>query len=82
MSKLGADWSNPKYGTEKEKPVRFREKLEPRNTNYNETVRANNRRLDKGKPTKKFPHGKVSSQTWHGKTASKKSQTKKRVTKR
>ena len=51
------------------KKERFIEKMEPRNTNYNETVRANNRRMDRGQPTKAFPRGKVASQTWRGKKA-------------
>ena len=46
------------------KTERFIEKWEPRNTNYNETVRANNRRMDSGQPTKAFPRGKVASQAW------------------
>jgi hypothetical protein len=36
----------------------------PRNTNYNETVRANNKRYDRGESGKTLPRGKVADKTW------------------
>jgi hypothetical protein len=45
------------------------EKDGPRNTNYNETVRANNKRYDSGAPGKTLPRGKVADQTWRKKKA-------------
>ena len=40
------------------------EKIGPRNSNYNETVRANNNRYDRGQPGKTLPRGKVADKTW------------------
>jgi hypothetical protein len=40
------------------------EKIGPANTRYNETVRANNKRSDAGKPMKNLPRGKAGDRTW------------------
>jgi hypothetical protein len=43
---------------------RYLEKMEPRNTRYNETVRADNKRMDRGEKTKPLPRGKRASLPW------------------
>ena len=45
------------------------EKIGPRNTRYNETVRANNKRVKRGqlKSIKKFPRGKAGDKIWKAK---------------
>ena len=51
------------------KDDRFLEKIGPRNTRYNETVRANNKRVKRGqlKSIKKFPRGKAGDKIWKAK---------------
>lgn len=40
------------------------EYMEPRNTVRNETVRANNKRIDRGEKLKRIPKGRAGTKTW------------------
>jgi hypothetical protein len=46
---------------------RYKEKAAPRNTVYNETVRADNKRMDRGQATKPLPRGKAGDKIWRKK---------------
>ena len=50
--------------------MRYKEKAAPRNTVYNETVRADNKRMDRGQATKPLPRGKAGDKIWRGKKRS------------
>jgi len=51
--------------TMREKPMhQIEDATRGRRSNYNETVRANNRRADAGKPMKRLPKGRMASKTY------------------
>lgn len=51
-------------------PLHQIERLGSRTTNYNETVRANNKRYDAGGTGKRLPKGRVADKQWRGKRSS------------